>query len=315
MYYDPGYKVFIGFPNKARHLKILETYFNNTISQTNISKTITENMTWHEIGKQVDSMFSQQYGNLSRTAVHFYGNDGVCLFKYFVRSDDARRSRVTSDIITDITNQNGDVIVWLMLGLNLACFILITVCYVLIILTTVRSSKQSGSDQNPNQIRVDRELQNRIAAIIATDFLCWVPFIIISALHNLNVIDATVWYVPFAMIVLPINSIINPLIYDKKLRERVSGKIQPLFTTVCNSRVFVSIQRTWQSRIGDITNDEIELKPIQNLPRRLQEDVIEPAECQIVVNETAACGSGQIVQDNDDRDQTGSVGMQVQKVQ
>ena len=48
-------------------------------------------MSWSEIGKKVDAMWDQ--GSLAGSPVHFYGNDGVCLFKYFVRTDDARRSR------------------------------------------------------------------------------------------------------------------------------------------------------------------------------------------------------------------------------
>ena len=39
---------------------------------------------------------------LEKNAVHFYGNDGVCLFKYLVRSDDPKRSRTTSDAGADM---------------------------------------------------------------------------------------------------------------------------------------------------------------------------------------------------------------------
>ena len=82
-----------------------------------------------------------------------------------------------------------------------------------------KSSKNSGQNNNPEAIRKNRAMQNRIALIIATDFACWVPFIIISGLHNLETIDVSNWYVTFAMIVLPLNSVINPLLYDNTLRE------------------------------------------------------------------------------------------------
>ena len=68
--------------------------------------------------------------------------------------------------------------------------------------------------------------------IIATDFLCWVPFIIISALHSLDYIDASKWYASFAMTVLPLNSVINPLLYDKGLGElitRMFGWLKTIF--------------------------------------------------------------------------------------
>ena len=246
MYYDPSNKMFIGFPNKERHINILQTYFNNTINQKNISRNITAEITWKEVGQKVDSMFSQQNETIKRSAVHFYGNDGVCLFKYFVRSDDARRSR--EGTLPDIKDKKGDVIVWLMLGVNLACFILIAICYVMMNVTVRRSSKKSGSNQTPSKKRESRHMQKKITFIIATDFLCWVPFIIISAFHNLAWIDATDWYLPFTMTVLPLNSVINPMIYDKKLEGHITVKMQLLVDLFNSTRVVVRIREGWQTR-------------------------------------------------------------------
>jgi hypothetical protein len=65
----------------------------------------------------------------------------------------------------------------------------------------------------------DRAMQKTITLIVMTDFLCWIPFIVVCALHNLGQIDATKWYVNFAMLLLPLNSVINPLIYSKTLRD------------------------------------------------------------------------------------------------
>jgi heme/copper-type cytochrome/quinol oxidase subunit 2 len=176
-------------------------------------------------------MFSHQYGELEGSAVHFYGNDGVCLFKYFVRSDDARRSRQTLDGVADISDDKGDLIVWVMLGINLACFVLITVCYVLLNIKVRKSAQKSGTDNSPKRKRENKDIQNRITLIVVTDFLCWIPFIIISGLHNLKVFDATRWYASFAMIVLPLNSVINPLLYDNKLREAAVAKIRSPVTS------------------------------------------------------------------------------------
>ena len=165
-------------------------------------------------------MFNQ---SLSRSAVHFYGNDGVCLFKYFVRSDDPRRGRITSDLETEMIDVKGNMIVWVMLGVNLFCFVAISVSYLMINIISQQSSRNSGQNSNPDAVRRNRAIQIRIALVIATDFACWVPFIIISGLHNLEAIDATDWYVTFAMIVLPLNSVINPLLYDNTLKELFGG--------------------------------------------------------------------------------------------
>ena len=219
MYYDPSYKLFIGFPNKERHVGILRAYYEPNIPEE--TSNISTKMTWKEIGEKVDGMFSQDHGYLARNPVHFYGNDGVCLFKYFVRTNDARRSRQSSGPGVEM----NDPVVWTMLIVNLFCFIVITCCYIVITYKTRQSSQRSGQQDNPERLKDERAIQNKIMVIIATDFLCWVPLITTSALHNLEVINASDWYDTFAMIVLPLNSVINPLVYDKALKEMIEGKL------------------------------------------------------------------------------------------
>ena len=212
MYYDPSYQVFIGFPTKGRHIDVLKAYYN--YSNSSMDK-ITEGMSWKDIGEKVDGMFSQNYGYLDRKPVHFYGNDGVCLFKYFVRTDDARRSRRSPGSGVEM----NDPVVWTMLIVNLICFIIMTYCYIRIIRNTRQSTQTSGQYDNPERLRENRAMEKRIMVIIGTDFLCWVPFIFISGLHNLGAINASSWYTSFAMTVLPLNSVVNPLIYDKAIGE------------------------------------------------------------------------------------------------
>ena len=115
-----------------------------------------------------------------------------------------------------------------MLAVNFFCFIVITCCYIVIVCKTKRSSRRVGQRDNPERLREERTIQNKIMIIIGTDFLCWVPFIIISALHNLDHVDASSWYVTFAMTVLPLNSVINPLVYDKALEELIVQKLNSL---------------------------------------------------------------------------------------
>ena len=228
MYYDPKYKIFIGFPNKARHIYVLKEYFNDTVD----SPSIRVNMTWQEIGEKVDKMFTDDYGRMVRMAVHFYGNDGVCLYKYFVLTDDARRSRQSLDGVTDIAEHKGDPIVWLMLALNLFCFVCVAISYAMIYFTTMKSSEESNSCQNPAVERQNRELELKVTILVASDFLCWVPFIIISSLHNMKVIDASSWYTALSTVLLPLNSVINPLIYSKDLRNIVGDSMKKLTSLI-----------------------------------------------------------------------------------
>ena len=222
MYYDPEYKVFIGFPNKDRHMRVLNAYDEQNTGN------VSSDLSWKEIGEKVDGMFTQNYGNLSRRPVHFYGNDGVCLFKYFVRANDARRSRYTPGSGA----KTSDPVVWTMLAVNLICFLVITLCYIAIISHTRQSSKRSGQVDNPVRSVEEKAVQRRVMMIIATDFLCWVPFIFISGMHNLEYIDASAWYATFAMIVLPLNSVLNPLIYDKALNDFVRRKFKDVTSVV-----------------------------------------------------------------------------------
>ena len=212
MYYDPSHKLFIGFPNRERHMDVLESHYGNTTNKT---------LSWKEIGEKVDGMFSLERESLTKTPVHFYGNDGVCLFKYFVRTDDARRSRQSFD--TGV--MANDPVVWMMLMINLGCFLIMAGCYIGIIKNTRLSSQTSGLRDNRDRVNQNRSMERRVMIIVLTDFLCWVPFIIISGLHNDSRIDSSTWYVSFAMTVLPLNSVINPIIYDRKLQEFILSKL------------------------------------------------------------------------------------------
>ena len=266
LYYDPIYKVFIGFPNKEKHVKVLQAHYNTT--------NITMDFTWKQISDKVDGMFTQQYGLLIRRPVHFYGNDGVCLFKYFVRSDDARRIRQSIGSKADITDHKGDPVVWLMLGVNLVCFIIITFCYIVINIQTRLSSRRSGQHHNPERVRENRAVQNKITLIVVTDFLCWVPFIVISGMHNLGVFDATKWYVTYAMIALPINSVINPLIYDKTLTEFLSRKLGEVkrLSMLSTSAIISSLTRFISTMSEDTQSGHNDLDVIQMETLRVQED-------------------------------------------
>ena len=62
-----------------------------------------------------------------------------------------------------------------------------------------------------------KKLQTKIAAIIATDFVTWIPFIVMAILYSHNLIkdDDLNFIYPFcSFVLLPINSVINPVIYN-----------------------------------------------------------------------------------------------------
>ena len=129
---------------------------------------------------------------MSGETVHFYGNAGVCIFKYLVRTDDPQWVFSTA-----------------VLTMNCLCFLLIVISYIVIGYRTNRSSRNAGrTDGN------DRELQAKIFAIIVTDFFCWIPLGFVAFLHLAEFIDANYWYPYFSILILPINSVINPFLNE-----------------------------------------------------------------------------------------------------
>ena len=215
--YPEELKIFLGKPNKQEILAVLEAYYGR-MKEASLS--------WKMIKEMVSEMFSHDFKYPDHTKsvsrVDFYGNDGVCLFKYFVKNQDPQRN-----------------FVWAILALNFGCFIFISVSYLVIGYISHQSSKsltQSGT--NRLILERNRKMNRKISIIILTDFLCWIPFIVICVLHSIEVLDATPWYSLFSIIILPINSVINPLIYDDTILSLICTPIRRLGNSVSNSRVF-----------------------------------------------------------------------------
>eukprot|EP00116_Pleurobrachia_bachei_P012361 sb/3472623/ len=68
-----------------------------------------------------------------------------------------------------------------------------------------------------------KSLSRKVSLICLTDFCCWMPFLICCALHTAEIMDMSPWYQIFSLNILPLNSVINPLLYSD------------LFTTIRSS--------------------------------------------------------------------------------
>ena len=185
--------------------------------------------TWKKINQLTDEMFSNQYGGLGRRKIHFYGNDGVCLFKYFVTGDDPQKAYV-----------------WGCLSWNLLCFLIIFACYTKVLLFSKNSKRQlarrRGRDHDESE-EDRRKTQKYVSAVILTDFVCWIPFTVVCVLHSLEVIDASPLYTVSSIVILPINALINPILYNN-------------FLTSTFKRIFMR-GRYWLTRIHTFYVDEI----------------------------------------------------------
>ncbi|KAL5252006.1 hypothetical protein ACHWQZ_G014973 [Mnemiopsis leidyi] len=219
--YPEELKIFLGAPKKEKFLAVLEAYYGRMKEAT---------LSWKMIKEMVSEMYSHDFQYPDHTEsvsrVDFYGNDGVCLFKYFVNNQDPQRN-----------------FVWTILALNFGCFIFISISYMAIGYISHRSSKsltKSGTNQLISER--NRKMNRKISIIIITDFLCWVPFIVICVLHSTELLDATSWYSLFSIIVLPINSVINPMIYDDTITSMISSPIRRLYNSIFNSRFLTELR-------------------------------------------------------------------------
>lgn len=97
------------------------------------------------------------------------------------------------------------------IGVNSLCYVIILGCYAELLRVVYKTSKQKGLDR---EMKAQLGLTARVTAIVATDFLCWCPIIVLGILVQTEVLTLPVsvfaWMVA---LVLPLNSAINPYLY------------------------------------------------------------------------------------------------------
>jgi len=145
--------------------------------------------------------------------VGFYGKSAVCLPLHLSSERQA----------------GWEYAVGIFIGLNFASFVYILAAYTIMFFTVKRVSKQVRST-NMNR---ESQMAKRMVFIILTDFLCWMPVIIIGILSLCGQFhdpekQAYVW---IAVFVLPVNSSINPILYTfstPKVRRKVTEKAEAM---------------------------------------------------------------------------------------
>ena len=213
--YEKHNTLLLGCPDKRKHMSILAEYYGRM-------RPTGDLLSWSQINALIASMFSKDYGGIRKETLSFYGNDPVCVFKYFVRMDDPQK--YFSLVI---------------LSINCLCFVAITVSYFAIALASRNSiraikSKAENKTQNATAEKTNARLQRVVHMIIFSDFLCWIPFTITCWLHFFNVVDAEPWYPDFSILVLPINSVVNPVLYDKTITRAIDSVYVRLKTKISN---------------------------------------------------------------------------------
>ena len=123
--------------------------------------------------------------------------------------------------------------VGIFIGLNFVSFVYILVAYIVMFITVKNTSKKVTS----RSMKRESQMARRMMFIILTDFLCWMPVILIGLLSVLGKFhdpekEAYIW---IAVFVLPVNSSINPILYTfstPNIRRRVGQMKNSLFNFI-----------------------------------------------------------------------------------
>eukprot|EP00116_Pleurobrachia_bachei_P004040 sb/3464302/ len=185
--FENNVRIFLGIMDKNELHDVIRRYHGSR----KIGKFDASHLSWDQILKITRKMFSEDYNPITEKRISFYGNDAVCSFKYFVKTDDPQL-----------------VFVWSVISLHCVCFITVALFHVLIGVIAGKSQIQSRNQRKANDLNI------KVTLICITDFCCWMPFLICCILHTAEVLDMSPWYQVFSIIILPLNSVLNPLLYS-----------------------------------------------------------------------------------------------------
>ncbi|XP_074662379.1 G-protein coupled receptor GRL101-like [Tubulanus polymorphus] len=138
----------------------------------------------------------------------FYSNSGLCL----------------PFVLTDRKTKGWEFSAAMFIYANLVAFIVIFVCYV-VMYKHIRATGISVSKSND----IYTKAAKRMAVIVLTDFMAWIPIIVLGLLAMCNVQIPGEVYSWVATFVIPINSAINPFLYTFSVlaeRRRIRKKRQ-----------------------------------------------------------------------------------------
>ncbi|XP_076809777.1 uncharacterized protein LOC143452620 [Clavelina lepadiformis] len=128
----------------------------------------------------------------------YYSDNPVCLPRFFVSHGEAAWEYSV-----------------FMITLNFASFIYIAIGYVVLYR---KSTAQFISAEAAQQ---SLALQRKVARLIVTDFACWVPICLMAYIQLVGINLNPIAYVISAVVLLPINSVLNPILYSPVVESAI----------------------------------------------------------------------------------------------
>ncbi|XP_072030434.1 CUB and sushi domain-containing protein 1-like [Amphiura filiformis] len=144
------------------------------------------------------------------------------------------------------------------LGVNLACFLSIMVFYIAIFVRLKQSAKRVRRGKSH---RDEKRMAIKMAVVVGTDFLCWMPVILMGLLSQTGLVviplEAYTWSVVF---IIPINSSLNPYLYTiatlvASRKNRVGGETSSTMSQVDKGNTGNTIMSTMSGPPGGRADD------------------------------------------------------------
>ena len=169
--------------------------FANRLSGLSSGTKLTS-VGWQNVNKYLELNFAAIKPNITGY-FGYYSVSGVCLPKFYRTADDVSHFNIMSAAI---------------ICFNFFALIFIAASYASIYLKSTSSVPTQASGRA-------RKMQRKITILIFVDVACWLPICIMSFLSMGSIVIPSILYAVSAIILLPINSSLNPVIYTDVIQK------------------------------------------------------------------------------------------------
>ena len=184
--------------------------FANRLSGLSSGTKLTS-VGWQDVNEYLELNFAAIKPNIT-SYFGYYSGSGVCLPKFYRTADDMSHFNMMSAAI---------------ICFNLFALIFIAASYASIYV------KSTSSLPTGNVSGRGKKMQRKITILILTDVTCWLPICVMSLLSMGSIVIPSILYAVSAIILLPINSSLNPVIYTDVV-HKVFSILHQVFISVRN---------------------------------------------------------------------------------
>ncbi|XP_076814045.1 uncharacterized protein LOC143460429 [Clavelina lepadiformis] len=182
---------------------------------------------WGKLQTFVQKQNSKQTLEISRY-YGYYSADSVCIPRLFVsRNDNSFGFSLSITIF------------------NFLAFTYVACAYSLVVWVSrkkLMKTENSGRRKATSKDK-SKHLQNKVLRLVVTDFFCWVPISIMAFINFSGIPVSNVAYAVSAIILLPINSALNPILYSNfidNIIDKTRSRLQNSSQDTSNADVVVA---------------------------------------------------------------------------